>query len=422
MYQRREQLAAALAVSVQIVGRPDTPTLLDLLHYVTQRRIAYTWVDAGGTNGAAECEALSIADADLPTVVLPGAVLRAATPKTLADLLDLIPSLADLGVIDLVIVGSGPAGLAAAVYGGSEGLSTVLIDAKAPGGQAATSSRIENYPGFPRGISGADLTRLCAVQALKFGTRILAPSTVTALTRGGDGLLQLTLDDGSTVDSRAVIIATGAAYKSLPIARWDEFQGRGIYYAATELEARRCGDAPVVVVGGANSAGQAALFLAGRSRQVTLVVRGDDLAAGMSTYLLDRITHHPRITVALHSEVTALHGQDALAGITVTDNNSHILADLACEALFCFIGAVPATDWLAGVRTDADGFICTDAHLADDPGPWWPSEQRQAEPFETSIPNVFAVGDVRAGALRRVAAAIGEGAAAVSSVHAALSR
>lgn len=423
LYRRRLYLTDGLADTVRIVDRPDTAALLALLHYVTQRRIPHTWTDIDSPGGAALRDTLGLHDTDLPAVVIPDAVLRAATPSDLARHLALADYHTHTGLADLIVVGAGPAGLAAAVYGASEGLNTVVIDADAPGGQAARSSRIENYPGFPRGISGADLTRQSAIQALKFGARIIAPCRATALHQRPDGQLAVTLDDGTVLTGRALIIATGARYKSLPVPRWSELEGCGIYYAATELEARRCAGHPVTVIGGANSAGQAALFLAARCQHVTMAVRGGDLAETMSAYLLDRITGHPDITVITHTEVTALHGADTLQTVTLTDRHKSVATstDIASRGLFCFIGAVPATDWLPDINTDAAGFICTDTSLAHDPGPLWLQQPRAPLPFETSIPYVFAVGDVRAAALRRVASAIGEGAAAVSSVHSAFS-
>jgi thioredoxin reductase (NADPH) len=420
LYRRRSYLSAGLADTVRIVDHAGTAALLSLLHYVGQRRIPHTWTDIDSAEGAHLRATLNLRDRDLPAIVVPDALLRAATTADLARHLALADDHTHTDTSDLLVVGAGPAGLAAAVYGASEGLSTIVIDADAPGGQAARSSRIENYPGFPRGISGADLTRQSAVQALKFGAHILAPCRAAALDQRSDGSLAVTLDDGTTLAAHSLIVATGAAYRSLPVPRWTDFEGRGIYYAATELEARRCAGHPVTVIGGANSAGQAALFLAARCAHVTMAVRGADLAQTMSAYLLDRITDHPDITVATHTEVTALHGTDTLHAITLTRHRgAHASTEVDSRGLFCFIGAVPATDWLPGITTDDAGFICTDTRLAPDPGPLWARHTRTPLPFETSIPNVFAVGDVRAAAMRRVASAIGEGAAAVSSVHSA---
>jgi thioredoxin reductase (NADPH) len=322
-----------------------------------------------------------------------------------------------------VVVGAGPAGLAAAVYGASEGLSTVLLDAVATGGQAATSARIENFLGFPFGVSGGDLAARAAVQALKFGTRLLSPCRVSTVREGPDGLV-LELTDGAQITTRAVVVATGAEYRRLPLERWDELTGSGIYYAATDLEARSVTGQPVVVVGGANSAGQAALRLARDASAVTLVVRGADLRASMSAYLVDRIEADVRITVRTSTQVTALHGAPRLGAVTLQgrgDFSDEQPTD--CAGLFCFIGAVPATSWLTEVALDADGFVRTDLALsAADLDERWTDDPHGPLPFETSIPGIFAAGDVRSGSVKRVAAAVGEGASAVRAVHLALAR
>jgi thioredoxin reductase (NADPH) len=320
------------------------------------------------------------------------------------------------GVADLTIVGAGPAGLAAAVYGASEGLETVLLDAVATGGQAAASSRIENYMGFPFGLSGAALTGRAAVQALKFGAHLGSPCGVVSLRSSGPCDHVVTLTDGVEIPTRTVLVATGAAYRNLPLDRWPEFVGAGIYYAATDLEAHAVSGLPVTVVGGANSAGQAAVYLARRAAHVTLVVRGGDLSAKMSNYLVDRILADPRITVRTATEVTALAGGGRLEEITLTGRESGDSAACGCFGLFCFIGATPATEWLSDVALDRAGFIPTDLQLGDR----WTGAGRDPLPFETSVPGVFAAGDVRSESMKRVAAAVGEGASAVRSVHQAL--
>jgi thioredoxin reductase (NADPH) len=309
------------------------------------------------------------------------------------------------------------------VYGASEGLDTVLLDAVGTGGQAAASSRIENYIGFPFGLSGNDLTGLGVLQALKFGAQLASPCEAVKLDtdRSGD-LLRLHLQGGEVIDTKAVVIATGARYRALPLERWPDFEGAGIYYAATELEARGCTGSPVTVIGGANSAGQAALYLAGRGSDVSLVVRGPDITAEMSAYLVDRLQAHPRVTVRCRSEVTRLDGDDFLEEVSITDRTADSTQAQPCSGLFCFIGAEPATSWLTGISTGDDGFIRTDVQLNDDDlGPAWATLGRRPLPFETNIPGVFAVGDVHSGSMKRVAAATGEGASAIASVHKAIS-
>ena len=367
-------------------------------------------------------ESSGLAEVDLPAVVMPGTTLKHATPGALAEKLGLSYRRSSTKPVDVTIVGAGPAGLAAAVYGASEGLDTVLLDAVGTGGQAAASSRIENYFGFPFGLSGADLTGLAVLQALKFGAQLASPCQAVRLDtdRNGD-LLRLYLQDGEVIDSKSVVIATGARYRALPLERWPDFEGAGIYYAATELEARGCAGSPVTVVGGANSAGQAALYLAGRGSEVSLVVRGPDIAAEMSAYLVDRLQAHPRVTVRCRSEVTRLDGGDFLEEVSITDRAADSTQAQLCSGLFCFIGAEPATSWLTGIATGDDGFIRTDVQLNDDDlGPSWAALGRRPLPFETSIPGVFAVGDVHSGSMKRVAAATGEGASAIASVHKAI--
>jgi len=368
-------------------------------------------------------ESSSLTEDDLPAVVLPGTTLKQATPGCVAEKLGLSYRRSSTKPVDVTIVGAGPAGLAAAVYGASEGLHTVLLDAVGTGGQAAASSRIENYFGFPFGLSGNDLTGLAVLQALKFGAQLASPCQAVKLdTDRNGGLLRLHLQGGEVIDSKAIIIATGARYRALPLERWPDFEGAGIYYAATELEARGCTGSPVTVVGGANSAGQAALYLAGRGSDVSLVVRGPDIAAEMSAYLVDRLRAHPRVTVRCRSEVTRLDGGDFLEEVSITDRSADSTQPQPCSGLFCFIGAEPATSWLTGIATEDDGFIRTDVQLNDgDFGPAWAGLGRRPLPFETNIPGVFAVGDVHSGSMKRVAAATGEGASAIASVHKAIS-
>jgi thioredoxin reductase (NADPH) len=409
------------ARSVEIVGSAFCAASQALRRWAARQQLPHLWMDVDEPGGAALADALGATADDLPIVVTPTATLRRATPGVVAENLGLSYRPVAGRIYDVVVVGAGPAGLAAAVYGASEGLDTVLFDGVAIGGQAAASARIENYLGFPSGIAGAELTSLALIQAQKFGAAVSTPCVVTRLS-AENGQPHLWLSDGSEVDTRAVIVATGARYRSLPLPQWERFEGSGgIYYAATEMEARMCAAEPVTVVGGANSAGQAALFLAGRGSSVTLAVRGGDLAAGMSRYLVDRVSAHPRITIRLETEITGLEGDNVLRAVTATQRSSGVATHVPCRGLFCFIGAVPATDWLTDVTLDPDGFVYTDAHL--DNGtlpPAWDLLARRPHPFETSVPGVFAVGDVRHGSMKRVAAAVGEGASAISSVHAVL--
>jgi thioredoxin reductase (NADPH) len=416
-YSRRGLLKTALADTVEIIDRRNSAPALTLQVYAERMELPHVWTDAASPRGTAMLASLDLQPEDLPAVLLPDGVLLNANPTQLAQRIGLARSDPATELTDLVVIGGGPAGLAATVYGASEGLRTIMLDSVAPGGQAGASSRIENYPGFPRGLSGAELTRRTAVQALKFGAQLYAPCRVVDLETLPNRVIQLTLDDKSHITARAVIVATGARYKTLPLPRWAEFEGCGIYYAATELEARRCVQSPVVVIGGANSAGQAALFLADRCAHVTLILRGESIHTNMSAYLVDRIVNHPAITLATRTEVTAVDGTECLESVTITHRPDGKTTTLASAGLFCFIGALPDTTWLPNIATEKAGFIRTDTQLDHDLGPRWQTLGRRPLPFETSIPGVFAAGDVRLGSVKRVAAAMGEGATAVASVH-----
>jgi thioredoxin reductase (NADPH) len=313
-------------------------------------------------------------------------------------------------VCDLIVVGAGPAGLAASVYGASEGLATVALDAVATGGQAGTSPRIENYLGFPSGISGSEFAQRATIQAEKFGARLAIPAEATALGQR-DGHPVVTLADGSTLSGRTVVLATGARYRRLPVDRLDEFEGISVFYAATIVEAQVCRGDPVAVVGGGNSAGQASLFLAEHVPEVRLIIRHDDIEQDMSRYLADAVQRHPRLEVLMHTEVRELRGDGALEALVIEDNHSGERAEIPARALFVFIGVQPCTAWLAGeLALDDDGFIATGPAVDDATG-------RVPRLLETSRPGVFAAGDVRSGSVKRVASATGEGAMAIRLAH-----
>ena len=303
------------------------------------------------------------------------------------------------------------------MYGASEGLSVLTLESIAVGGQAGTSTRIENYLGFPAGLSGADLAARAALQAAKFGARISAPASAAGL-EPGEGLILVHLSDGTQAGARAVVIATGARYRRLDLPGLASLEGTSVYYAATLEEASRHARDAVAVVGGGNSAGQAALFLAARTRRVYLLVRRGDLAATMSRYLTDQLARRPNVEVLIHTEVAALNGDGQLQGLTVADRRDGSRRDLAARALFVFIGADPHTQWLPGVLAlDSSGFILTGR---DAPAPEGAGSGRL--PLETTIPGVFAAGDVRSGSIKRVASAVGEGSMAVRLVHDHLAR
>jgi thioredoxin reductase (NADPH) len=320
---------------------------------------------------------------------------------------------------DLAVVGAGPAGLGAAVYGASEGLSTLALESIALGGQAGTSSRIENYPGFPAGLSGFELASRVLVQADKFGARTAVPQEAVGLRRE-NGHYHIELSEGGEVTARSVIVATGARYRRLEVPGLERFEGVSVHYAATEAEAQRCEGEEVVIVGGGNSAGQAALFLAGRTRKVYLLIRGEDLGKNMSRYLVDRITDAANIELLVSTRVRELTGEDRLEGVVIEDNRSGARRTLWTRALFVFIGAEANTGWLDGsVDLDERGFVLTGRELNDSALHEDDWQERSREPFllETSMPGVFAAGDVRSGSIKRCASAVGEGSMAVRLVH-----
>lgn len=413
---RRAVLLKSAAVAIRIVGSRFSPESLRLREFLTRSRIPHVWEDADGRDVEVVLRDLGVTTADLPVLIAFGQVLRAATAGQAAEFLGLTVDSLPTRCFDLVVVGGGPSGLAAAVYGASEGLRTLGVDMNAAGGQAATSSRIENYLGFPTGISGGDLTQRAVVQAERFGAHLSAPCAASSLhEQAGHLVVQLT--DGSDVAGRAVIAATGARYRRIDADNLAEFEGNGVYYAATEMEARLCAPAPVVVVGGGNSAGQAALFLADLGCSVTLAVRGPDIGANMSRYLVDRVMEHTRIGIRTSTQVIRLRGDQVLKSVELATPQG--IVEVECTALFSFIGAEPASDWLSGsAALDDRGFVLTDRGLGpDDLSERWEVSGRQPLPFETSYPGLFAVGDVRSGSMKRVASAVGEGSACVRSVH-----
>ena len=349
------------------------------------------WIEVESPEGEELLSALDAGIDDLPLAVTPTAELRRATPGMLSDNLGLAYRAVAGRHFDLVVVGGGPAGLGAAVYGASEGLDTVVFDKLAAGGQAAASARIENYLGFPSGLAGAELTSRAIIQAEKFGARITSPCKAASL-RVVDGQLVVTLDDGTEVPTRAVIAASGCDYRSLDIDRWSDFEGAGIHYSATDLEAKACGGADVAVVGGANSAGQAALSLAGRGCKVRLVIRGHDLLADMSRYLADRILADPKIQVQPATEVVALGGGSFLDTVTLADRMNGDQEAVPCQGLFCFIGAaaMPASgskEWRS-TRTASSSPTMTSPTRRPRPSPCWGAGRCRSKPaFPESLPS-----------------------------------
>jgi thioredoxin reductase (NADPH) len=415
----RRALLIGLGSGLRLIGSRLTADTRRLREFLTRNRIPHTFLEL---EADAQAEALlrgfSIAPRETPIVVRGTTVLRNPSNVEMADALNLRASAAPDEVCDTVVIGAGPAGLGAAVYAASEGLATVLVDSVATGGQASTSARIENYLGFPAGVSGSELAERAAVQAARFGVRITVPATAVAL-RFEDGYHVVELDTGERVRARTAVLATGASYRRLGIPRLAEFEGAGVYYAATQVEAQICSGDPIAIVGAGNSAGQAAVFLGQHARQVRLLVRGGQLASSMSRYLVDQVEAAANVELNCRTEVRELHGNGTLESITVEDNRTGEARTFATHALFLFLGADPCTAWLGGqLAIDEHGFVVTGSDLQLthlDPS----GDGRERPPFllETSRPGVFAVGDVRSGSIKRVASAVGEGATAVRLMH-----
>jgi thioredoxin reductase (NADPH) len=408
--------------AIRIIGSRFSPETMALVAYANRAKLPHTWLDLEDVDDApAVLESLGVQPGDLPVVFTPTDKLPNATPGEFAEKLGLTYQRVPGYTSDLVVVGTGPAGLSASVYGASEGLATLSLDAVGPGGQAGTSSRIENYLGFPDGVSGDELVTRASIQAMRLGAKLNSPCEVAGF-RLENAFHVVVLADGSEVPTKAVIIATGAHYRRLDVDDLERFEGAGVYYAATEHEARLCRGNSTIVVGGGNSAGQAAVYMAQQGSPVALVVRRDSLEDTMSKYLIDRVEAHERIEVLYRTEVRGLAGDSHLEEVTLENNESGEHRTMPCQGLFSFIGAVPATAWLNGcVLLDRSGFVVTDRSLPDDVAHGPAFAGREPLPFETSVPGVFAVGDVRADSMKRVASAVGEGSSAVRQVNEYLS-
>ncbi|WP_019831665.1 FAD-dependent oxidoreductase [Sphingomonas sp. PR090111-T3T-6A] len=402
--RRRRQLDARDGMLV-LIGEEEDRDIRRIAEFASRNRLPYASYDTASPEAARISESCAI-DAGRPAVIFGrDEVVADPTPEKVARLLGINRDLAECEPFDVLIVGGGPAGVAAGVYAGAEGLSALVVDDIAIGGQAGTSSRIENYMGFPTGISGADLVWRGEVQAMKFGTRFVVPRRVVKLERLGDGQFCATFDNGQRIRAGAVVVATGVQYRRLPIDRLADFEGAGVYYAATENEARFCKEAEAIVIGGGNSAGQAAMFLSRAASHVRVLVRGASLATSMSSYLSSRLEADPAITVEYGAEIVALHGTDKLETVTIRNVRDQTEREIAICALFVMVGAAPNTEWLSGlVALDNKGFVLT----GDAAG--------GGSPYATSQPGIFAVGDVRAGSVKRVASSVGEGSVVISKV------
>jgi thioredoxin reductase (NADPH) len=400
-----------------LIGPSTSGGVVRLQSFLTRNGFPHHLLDPERDNDAAELIArYSPSPTDWPlAVIADGTVLRNPSETELARALGMIGGPAGNRIYDAAIVGCGPAGLATAVYAASEGLSVVVLDTRAYGGQAGASARIENYLGFPTGISGQALAGRAFSQAQKFGANIMIPITAKSLDCSrADGAFALALDGGDTVRARAIVVASGARYRRPEIEKLEKFEGRGVWYWASPIEARLCAEQEIVLVGGGNSAGQAAVFLSGHAKKVHMVIRGGGLGASMSRYLIERIEATPNIDLVFHTEVVGLEGRDeaALERVRLRSRLSGEESMLDIRNLFLFAGADPATGWLdgCGVTLDRGGFVVTGAQSEQNQG-------RLVAPLETSVPGVFAVGDVRSGSVKRVGGAIGEGAQVVAALH-----
>jgi thioredoxin reductase (NADPH) len=417
---RRVEMIRQGVGDVVVVGSRHSADTLRVREFLTRNGHPYVTIDLERDRGAQDLlDRFRVTEADIPVVVCRGElVLKNPTNQQIADCLGYNDAIDRTKMRDVVIVGAGPAGLAAAVYAASEGLDVLVIESMAPGGQAGSSSRIENYLGFPAGISGEELAARAHTQAQKFGAQVLIARNAVQLDCTQVPYV-ITVDDGQRVEARAVVIASGAEYRKLSIPDLSKYEGNGVYYAASFIESQLCTDEEVIVVGGGNSAGQAAVFLAQTARKVYVLVRSSGLAASMSRYLIRRIEEHPAIELRTCTEVVGLEGDGRLEYVTLRNNNDGTLDKRPIRHVFSMTGAVPKTGWLNGcVALDDIGFIKTGSDISRDDltAARW-TLRRRPHPLETSLPGIFAVGDVRSGSIKRVASAVGEGSVSISSVH-----
>jgi thioredoxin reductase (NADPH) len=412
----RREILINIGAGVKLVGSRYSQCTHRLREFLARNRMPFQWMDLEADDEAdALLAALAVDPSETPVVISGDDVLRNPSNADVAKLLGFGSRGARPPMCDLVIVGAGPAGLAAAVYGASEGLDTQVIDKIAFGGQASTSARIENYLGFPTGISGGELAERATLQARRFGARMVVPAQAVALAQD-DGHYAVELADGSAVHGRTVIVATGAQYRKLDLPELERYEPTSIYYAATQTEAQMCAGDPVIIVGGGNSAGQAAMFLSQHAATCRLMIRGGDLGKSMSRYLIDELDQRPQVELMTYIEIVELKGEPSLEAVVVADKRTGERRELEAKALFVFIGADPHTDWLRGlVAMDEHCFLLTGRELHDDQLDAY--ADRRPLFLETSRPGIFAVGDVHSGSIKRVASAVGEGSMAVRLVH-----
>ena len=417
---RRAELITSGVGDALLLGSRHSAATLRAREFLSRNGHPYTYIDVERDRDTEVLlERFHVGVADVPVLICRGErVLKNPTNQEIAECLGFNDAIDRTHVRDLIVVGAGPAGLAAAVYGASEGLDVLVLETTSPGGQAGSSSRIENYLGFPNGISGQELAGRAYTQAQKFGAQVLIAGSASQLTCNRKPY-SIRTDSGSVVSARSIMIATGAQYRKPDIDDLSRFEGAGVYYGATPMEAQLCVGEEVVIVGGGNSAGQAAVFLVASCARVHVLVRGSGLSDTMSRYLIRRIEENPNITIHHHTEIVALHGKDQLAGVVWRHNQTALEESRDIRHVFLMTGAVPNTSWLDGcVALDAKGFVKTGPDLSHEDlvAARWPLG-RAPHLLETTLPGVFSVGDVRSGSVKRVASAVGEGSVAISFVH-----
>ena len=423
-FQMRRKLLAELPfVGVRVIGSSSTAGTTRLREFLYKNHVPYTFYEATDEDGREQLSKLDASEFELPVVQCNGHTIGNPSLPKLAECIGINRNV-DQELFDLVIVGSGPAGLAAAVYAASEGIKTLVIDSVGPGGQAGSSSKIENFIGFPSGISGSDLAGRGYLQALKFGAQFIAPITVHSIEQHESGEHHLKLCTGQTARARCILVASGVTYRQLDIPGCQRLEGAGVYYAATSVEARVCENSTAIVVGGGNSAGQAAMFMAEKARGVKLLIRGSELSDSMSTYLSKRVLNHPKIEVMPFTEVASINGEQCVESIQILNNKTKSTSSLECAGLFIFIGAKPNTEWLPDeVLLDDKGFVLTGSAFYSSDGSSrsnWPLDRIPCD-LETTVPGILAGGDVRSGTTKRCGFAVGDGSLAVSCVHRFLS-